>query len=190
MSQGVVPGALIFVALVHWLPAVGVLGADRPLLLYDVAADEPNLELLLRHRAVLFSLLGCLLFAGAFVRALQWPALLAGLGSVGSFLWLAAASEPVNAAVQRVVTADWAALATLLSPVAVKVWSDRQAVATDAPEWFSASVLSRRDAAPTSDFAANGYRRCGRVPWQLVGRLVAFDPAEAVRRRSRVLLQP
>ncbi|MEM8983189.1 MAG: phosphopantetheine adenylyltransferase [Pseudomonadota bacterium] len=121
MIRGAVPAALVLVACIHWLPAVGVLGGERLLMLYDVAADEVNLALLLRHRAVLFGVLGALLLAGAFVRALQWPALIAGLVSVGSFLLLAAAADSPNAAIQRVVVVDRWALVTLLAAMVVKV---------------------------------------------------------------------
>ena len=57
----VVPAVLILVALIHALPLVGVLGTDRLASLYGVSVAEPNLEILMRHRAVLFGMLAAFL---------------------------------------------------------------------------------------------------------------------------------
>ena len=43
---------LVVAAVIHLLPLVGVLGPARLSSLYGIAVAEPNLELLLRHRAV------------------------------------------------------------------------------------------------------------------------------------------
>jgi hypothetical protein len=45
----------------------------------------------MRHRAVLFGLLGAFLIAAAFLPSLQLAALVAGFASVVSFLYLSAA---------------------------------------------------------------------------------------------------
>jgi len=49
---------LIVVGVIHLLPLSGVLGSARLGALYGVPIDDPNLEILMRHRAVLFGLLG------------------------------------------------------------------------------------------------------------------------------------
>ena len=87
---------------------------------------EPNLELLLRHRAVLFGVLGGLCIAAAFRPALQGVTLAAAATSVISFLLLARAVGGYNAQVGRVVTADWIALAALALG-AVAYWQIRGA---------------------------------------------------------------
>ncbi|MDG1581219.1 phosphopantetheine adenylyltransferase [Pseudomonas sp. GOM6] len=108
-------GALLLVAgIIHLLPLIGVLGGDRLNALYGLALDEPNLQILMRHRAVLFGLLGTLLVAAAFVPGLRGLALLGGLISVVSFLLLAWSAPLYNEALRRVVVADWVALACLL----------------------------------------------------------------------------
>lgn len=93
---------------------VGVLGGERLNALYGIALDEPNLQILMRHRAVLFSLLGALLIAAAFVPALRSAALTGGLISVLAFLLLAWSAPVYNEALRRVVIADWIALACLI----------------------------------------------------------------------------
>ena len=53
----VVPTVLILVAAIHALPIMGVFAASKLAQLYGITVQDPNLELLLRHRAVLFGLL-------------------------------------------------------------------------------------------------------------------------------------
>ena len=53
----VVPTVLILVAVVHVLPIMGVFAASKLAQLYGITVQDPNLELLLWHRAVLFGLL-------------------------------------------------------------------------------------------------------------------------------------
>ena len=106
--------ALLVVAIIHLLPLVGVLGGDRLTALYGVAANEPNLAILMRHRAVLFGLLGVFLLCAAFQPALQPMAFVAGFVSVVSFLVLAWSVGGYNGQVARVVLADWVALAGLI----------------------------------------------------------------------------
>ncbi|MEM7349272.1 MAG: phosphopantetheine adenylyltransferase [Acidobacteriota bacterium] len=121
----VAPAALILVAIIHLLPLAGVLGSDRLEALYGITVDEPNLLLLMRHRAVLFGILGLLLVAAAFVRELRSSAFAAGFASVVSFLVLAG-SKDINAQVARVATADWIALVLLVIGLALHVSERRR----------------------------------------------------------------
>jgi hypothetical protein len=105
-----VSACLLLVALIHALPLAGVLGAAKLQALYGIAIDEPNLVLLMRHRAVLFGLLAY----AAFRPELQRLAIVMGLASVISFLVLAWPAAAYNAAINRVVWADWLALVALL----------------------------------------------------------------------------
>lgn len=105
---------LLISAVIHLLPLAGIRGRDRLTALYGVPVTEPNLEILLRHRAVLFGLLGAFLLYAAFVPSVQGLALLAGSISVVSFLVLAFAVGPYNAQLGRIVSADWIALGALV----------------------------------------------------------------------------
>lgn len=105
--------ALLLVGLIHLLPLSGVLGAAQLHTLYGIAVSEPNTLLLLRHRAVLFGMLGALCVAAAFVPALRLAALLGATASVASFLVLAADPIAPTPQIARVVVADWIALAAL-----------------------------------------------------------------------------
>lgn len=110
----VVTISLCVAAVIHLLPLIGVLGSDRLQSLYGIAIEGPDLQILMRHRAVLFGLLGIYLLAAAFTPVLQPTALAVGLVSVLSFLLLAWTTEGYNASIARVVTADVIALVALL----------------------------------------------------------------------------
>lgn len=121
----VVSAMLLVVGLIHLLPLPGVLGGERLAALYGLTLADPNLEILLRHRAVLFGLLGVFLVVAAFRRAYQWSALVAGVVSVVSFLGLAWPVAGYNAQVGRVVTADVIALACLVVGLAAHAYASR-----------------------------------------------------------------
>jgi len=110
----VVSTMLLVVAVIHLLPLSGMLGADQLAKLYGISVADPNLEILMRHRAVLFGLLGALLAVAAFVPRLQFVALVAGYISVGSFLLIAWLVGGYNAQVARVFTADLVAAVCLV----------------------------------------------------------------------------
>ena len=110
----VVPFMLLIVGIIHLLPLSGVLSAHRLQMLYGIAVEDPNLEILMRHRAVLFGLLGVFLIAAAFLPSLQLAALAAGFVSVVSFLYLAAAVGSFNEQINRVVIADKVAVICLV----------------------------------------------------------------------------
>jgi hypothetical protein len=68
----------------------------------------------MRHRAVLFGLIGVLLVTAAFRPSLQPLASVAGFVGVTSFLLLAWLEGPLGPAVQRIVNADLVVLACLV----------------------------------------------------------------------------
>jgi hypothetical protein len=119
-----VSAMLVVVAVIHLLPAVGVLGVARLEALYGIPVQEPNLAILMRHRAVLFALLGVFLLVAAVRPAWQPAALVAGFASVLSFLALAWSAGGTNAQLARVVLADMVALACLVvGALAYVLWA-------------------------------------------------------------------
>ncbi len=110
----IVASMLLAVGIIHLLPLSGVLSAARLFDLYGITFEDPNLEILMRHRAVLFGLLGIFLLTSAFLPNLQLAALITGFVSVVSFLYLAYSVGRYNDQVNRIVTADKAALVCLL----------------------------------------------------------------------------
>jgi len=105
---------LAIVGLIHLLPLSGVLGSTRLQALYGLSINDPDLLILMRHRSVLFGLLGAFLLYAAVRPALQPIAYVGGAVSVVSFLWIAKSAGRTNAHVARVVTADWIAVVCLV----------------------------------------------------------------------------
>lgn len=109
----IVPAVLLLLAIIHALPLAGVVSSAKLFTLYAVPMADPNLEILMRHRAVLFGVLAAFLAYAAFHPALHRLALLAALASVGSFLLLAWQVGGYNTALLTVVRVDAAALVLL-----------------------------------------------------------------------------
>lgn len=118
--------ALVVAGLIHLLPVSGVLGGERLAALYGLALDDPNLQILMRHRAVLFGLLGAFLLLAAARPAWQPLAYVAGLVSAGAFLLLAWSVGGYNPLIGRVVLADVVATACLLAGAAAHAWERRR----------------------------------------------------------------
>jgi len=118
---------LLVVGIIHLLPLTGALGAERLVTLYGLRFDEPNVAILMRHRAVLFGLLGLFLTYAAFKPAFQTAALVAGFVSVLSFLYLAWSVGNYNPQVARVFAIDIAALLCLVVGTAVHAYLRRVA---------------------------------------------------------------
>ena len=110
----IVSSILFMLAVIHLLPVVGVLGSDSLTRLYGISVSDSNTEILLRHRAVLFGIIGLLLLLSVFKSEYQPIAICIGLISVASFLLLTWSIEGLNSEISRVVKVDWIALVLLL----------------------------------------------------------------------------
>jgi len=104
---------------IHLLPLSGMFGGEKLSALYGLSLDEPNIAILMRHRAILFGILGFFLIFAAFKPAYQPIAFIAGFASVLSFLWLAWSVGNYNAQIARVFSADIVALACLVIAASV-----------------------------------------------------------------------
>ena len=106
MAGKVVTILLIAVGLLNLYPVIGVLSAEHVAGLYGIDIESPDLETLMRHRAVMLGLLGGFMILSAFRPSLQLIAASIGLVSMLSFVVLAFISGEVGAEVNRVVVAD------------------------------------------------------------------------------------
>lgn len=124
--EKVVTGLLVLVGIIHLLPVSGVLGVERLTALYGISLGEPNIEILMRHRAILFGLLGLFLVYAAFQPSLQPQAIVAALVSVVSFIAIACSVGGYNEAVGKVVIADIFATIALIVAGAIHVVTRNQ----------------------------------------------------------------
>ncbi len=76
--QKLITGLLIVVGIIHLLPVTGALGSERLSALYGLSFQESNISILMRHRALLFGLLGSFLIYAAFKPTFQPIAFIAG----------------------------------------------------------------------------------------------------------------
>ena len=97
---------LLLAALANLLPVLGVLSKARLESLYGVLLQDPNLAILMRHRAVLFAIVGGLLGVAAFHPPLRTFAIAAGLVSMLSFVAIAGLVGDYNPQLRRVVLVD------------------------------------------------------------------------------------
>lgn len=123
--QRVVAVLLILVGIIHLLPVSGVLGAERLTALYGISVGDPNLEILMRHRAVLFGLLGSFLVYAAFTQSLRALAIVAGLVSVVSFIAIAWLVGGYNDPVRMIVIIDIFALVALVAAGAIQTFNPK-----------------------------------------------------------------
>jgi uncharacterized membrane protein YuzA (DUF378 family) len=72
MTAKLISLMLVIAGIIHVLPLAGVAGSERLAALYGLDFSDPNLAILMRHRAVLIGLLGVLLIYAAF-RPSQQP---------------------------------------------------------------------------------------------------------------------
>ncbi|ADG79330.1 Phosphopantetheine adenylyltransferase OS=Tsukamurella paurometabola (strain ATCC 8368 / DSM/ CCUG 35730 / CIP 100753 / JCM 10117 / KCTC 9821 / NBRC 16120/ NCIMB 702349 / NCTC 13040) OX=521096 GN=Tpau_2732 PE=4 SV=1 [Tsukamurella paurometabola] len=77
------------VGMAHLAPAVAIVSRDRLERSYGITVSDSDTELLLRHRATFFGLLGCGLIYAAAEPRYRGPAITAGAVSLGSYLALA-----------------------------------------------------------------------------------------------------
>lgn len=113
---------LIISGIIHILPSTGILGSERLSILYGLSFDDPSLSILMRHRAILFGLLGGFMILAAFREQLQIHALIAGFVSVLSFLALCSITEGYNDAINKIIIADVVALVALLIASAAYIY--------------------------------------------------------------------
>ena len=99
-------GALLITGAINLYPVVGVVSVDQLEKLYGVSLNNGDLVILMRHRAILFGLLGTFLIYSAFRSSVQTLACIAGLVSMMSFIVLAYASDQFGEALNKAIVAD------------------------------------------------------------------------------------
>ena len=99
-------GCLIVVGLINIVPALGVVSADRLESAYAVTIAGQDLEILMRHRALLFGILGGFVLYSAFKPAYRSVAMvMAGVSMIG-FALLVLSTGDYNPSIARVLYVD------------------------------------------------------------------------------------
>lgn len=111
--QKIIAGIFILVGVINLYPLVGILSAKMLSNLYLIDVQDNDLLILLKHRAVLFGLLGGFIIYSAFKPELQWWSIIIGLISMLSFVIIALLIGDYGAGIRKVVIADVVASAGL-----------------------------------------------------------------------------
>ena len=121
MYERTITGLLLVVAVIHLLPISGFFGVERLTSLYGIEITDGDLEILMRHRAMLFGILGGFIAYAAFNPAMQPVAFLAAFISVASFLFLSFSAGEFNDSIRKVVIADIVATVALVAAIVLYV---------------------------------------------------------------------
>lgn len=117
-----IPIAYLLCALVNLAPTVGVSSDARLEQLYATDIPGSDLSLLMRHRAILFGIVGILLLVAAIRKQLRTTAGLAGLVSMLSYIILFATSNVDNSNLLRIAWIDGVACVLLLIAMAMHIF--------------------------------------------------------------------
>lgn len=115
-----VPIGLVIAGIVNLLPTIGVAGASWLRSLYGFEIANPDLEILLRHRAVLFGLVGVLLLVAALRPGLRNVAVLVAGASMASFIVIAFMVGGFGPAITKIVIADIIGLLALVPAIVAR----------------------------------------------------------------------
>ena len=119
MAEKIITVLLLIVAVIHIIPISGFVGVARLESLYGIPVSGNNMEILMRHRAILFGILGIFFAYAAFTPSLQPLAFLAAFATLASFFYLAIAVGDYNTAIRKIVIGDVVAAVSLLGAVVI-----------------------------------------------------------------------
>ena len=108
---------LVLVGAVNVIPVLGILSAARLTELYGVQIEGDDLLILMKHRALLFGIIGSYMIYSAFRRLFQPIAFAMGFTSMLGFIAIAWQVGGYNALLQRIVVIDSVATVLLLLAV-------------------------------------------------------------------------
>jgi hypothetical protein len=118
--------ALLVAGLIHLLPVSGVMGAAALARLYGVDILDPNVSILLQHRALLFGVLALWMFGAIALPSLRLTVLAVALFSTTSFIAVAMWVGGYNSAIARVVAVDTVAAVLVAAGLFAELWLTRQ----------------------------------------------------------------
>jgi hypothetical protein len=119
MSEKAITVLLLIVAVIHIVPISGFAGVARLESLYGIPILGNDMEILFRHRAILFGILGVFFAYAAFTPSVQPLAFIAASATLAAFFYLTASVGGFNAAITRIVIGDGVAAISLLGAVTI-----------------------------------------------------------------------
>ncbi len=100
--------------IINFLPAIGLSSRAKLERLYGIQIENNNSEILMRHRAVMFGMIGGFMIYAALNGALQFWAVGAGMLSMTSFIVLALMTGQYTPHISKIIKADILGIICLL----------------------------------------------------------------------------
>jgi hypothetical protein len=104
---------------INLAPVLGAVSDGRMSAFYGIDLADANIRVLMRHRAVLFGIVGGLLLASVFNSSLRTLAYVVGFTSMLSFLLIAWLVGDYGAGIRRTIGLDVVGIAALTGAVLV-----------------------------------------------------------------------
>jgi len=118
--ENLLTAILLLVGFINFVPLIGVLGRTRLESLYGVTLSDENLVTLMRHRAVLFGIVGGYIMTAAFRVEMRPAAYAAGFLAMVPYVVLVGLNGQANAAIRRVAAVDVVAIVLLSAALVVE----------------------------------------------------------------------
>jgi hypothetical protein len=114
---------LFIVGVINFLPVLGVLSAARLSQAYAIELDGNDLVILMRHRALLFGIVGGFILYSVFVPGYQTAAMVMAALSMLGYIFLLWQQGGYNAALHKVLLVDIVGIVCLAAAVVLKFLS-------------------------------------------------------------------
>ena len=114
---------LITVGLINFLPVIGIISAEKLSAAYAVELIGNDIVILMRHRALLFGLIGGFMLYSVWKPSYQSVAMVMAAISMLGFLFFVAAADHYNASITKIAIIDLIGLAGLAITAGLKYLS-------------------------------------------------------------------
>lgn len=105
---------LVLVGLINLIPVLGVFSASQMAQTYAIDIDTTDLELLMRHRALMFGIIGGFVLVAVIKPSYRPPAMIMAGVSMSGFMVLTLMLSGINDALYKIFWADVLGLGCLL----------------------------------------------------------------------------
>ena len=111
---------LFLVGVINFLPIVGILSLDKINQAYGLSIDDNNLAILLRHRALLFGLIGGFVIYSVFKPQYQIASIVLAAISMLGYLYFFWSIGDSNTALLKIAQADIVGIVLLTFAIIIK----------------------------------------------------------------------
>ena len=122
-TQQLINICLIIVGFINLLPVLGVFSVSKLSSAYGIELDSDELIVLMRHRALLFGILGGYILISVFLNQYQTSAMLMALISMLGFALLFWDQGHLNTELNKIFWADIVGLIFLLAAIGIRFLS-------------------------------------------------------------------